>query len=282
MYIAIVTDSASDLEQGQIDGITVVPLHLHFGDEVFEDGVTLTKPDFWQRLDRVVAEGGVLPTTSQPAPGAFRDAYQQLIDDGAEGIVSIHISGKLSGTLNSARQGASLLEHAPPMEFVDSQSASMAVGWAAEAALAAVRTGATVTDAADAARESASRSRAVLFVETLDYLLRGGRIGRARQLAGRLLRMRPLLEVLDGEIADIEKPRTRKKALDRLFAQIMLHGPPERVAILHGGADTDAQALAARVSQACAGMSVPIILSAPVIGAHVGPGTVGAAVLRQP
>ena len=113
MSIAIVTDSASDLEQGQIEGITVVPLHLHFGDELFEDGVTLTKSDFWQRLDRVVSEGGVLPTTSQPAPGVFRDIYQQLIDEGAEGIVSVHLSGKLSGTLNSARQGASLLESAP-------------------------------------------------------------------------------------------------------------------------------------------------------------------------
>ena len=151
MSIAIVTDSASDLEQGEIDGITVIPLHLHFGDEVFEDGVTLTKPDFWQRLNRVVEEGGVLPTTSQPAPGAFRDAYQQLIDDGAEGVISIHISGKLSGTLNSARQGASLLENAPPFEFVDTESASMSVAWAAQAALDADREGASIEQAAAAA-----------------------------------------------------------------------------------------------------------------------------------
>ena len=281
MSIAIVTDSASDLEQGEIDGITVIPLHLHFGDEVFEDGVTLTKPDFWQRLNRVVEEGGVLPTTSQPAPGAFRDAYQQLIDDGADGVISVHISGKLSGTLNSARQGASLLENAPPFEFVDTESASMSVAWAAQAALDADREGASIEQAAAAARESAARSRAVLFVETLDYLQRGGRIGRARHLAGRLLRMRPLLEVIDGEIVDVEKPRTRKKALDRLYAQIMAQGPPERVAIMHGGVESDARALADRVSAACDGMTVPVVLSSPVIGAHVGPGTVGASVLRQ-
>ena len=281
MSIAIVTDSASDLEQGQIEGITVVPLHLHFGDELFEDGVTLTKPDFWQRMDRVLSDGGVLPTTSQPAPGVFRDIYQQLIDDGAEGVVSVLLSGKLSGTLNSASQGASLLENAPPMEFVDTESASSAVGWASEAALAAVRDGASVEQAAEAARDLAARTRTVLFVETLDYLLRGGRIGRARQLAGKLLRMRPLLELVEGEVADVERPRTRKKALDRLYAQIMSNGAPERVAITHGGAEADAHALAERVSAACDGMNVPVVLSSPVIGAHVGPGTVGASVLRR-
>ncbi len=278
MSIAVVTDSASDLEQGEIEGITVVPLHLHFGDDVFEDGVTLTKPDFWQRMDRVLGDGGVLPTTSQPAPGVFRDIYQQLIDDGAEGIVSVHLSGKLSGTLNSARQGASLLEHAPPMEFVDTESASMGVGWAAEAALNALGNGASLDQAAESARESVSRTRVLLFVETLDYLLRGGRIGRARQLAGKLLRMRPLLELVEGEVADVERPRTRKKALDRLYAQVMSGGEPERVAILHGNAEDDASALAGRVSESCGGMDVPLILSSPVLGAHIGPGTVGVAV----
>ncbi len=281
MSIAVVTDSASDLEQGQIEGITVVPLHLHFGDDVFEDGLTLSKPDFWSKLDVVVAEGGTLPTTSQASPGAFRDTYQRLIDDGAEGIVAIHVSGKLSGTLNSARQGASLLEQAPPFEFVDTESASMAVGWSAEAALAATQAGAGAAEAAEAARELAARTRTLLFVETLDYLLRGGRIGRARQLAGKLLRMRPLLELVDGEVADVERPRTRKKALDRLYAQIMANGEPERVAILHGNAADDANALARRVSESCGGMEVPVILSSPVLGAHIGPGTVGATILRQ-
>lgn len=281
MSIAVVTDSASDLELDEVEGITVVPLHLHFGDEVFEDGLTLSKPDFWQRMDRVLSDGGALPTTSQPAPGVFRDAYQALIDAGADGVISVHISSKLSGTLNSARQGGSLLDDPPPMEFVDTESASIPVGWASEAALNAVQAGADLTDAADAARDSASRTRVIMFVETLDYLLRGGRIGRARQLAGKLLRMRPLLELVDGEVEDIERPRTRKKALDRLYAQIMSGGEPERVAIMHGNAESDANALAQRVSESCGGLDVPVILSSPVLGAHIGPGTVGAAVRRR-
>ena len=281
MDIAVVTDSASDLELGEIEGVTVVPLHLHFGDEVFEDGLTLSKPDFWQRMERVLSDGGVLPTTSQPAPGVFRDTYQELIEAGAEGVISVHISGKLSGTLNSARQGGSLLSDPPPMEFVDTESASISVGWASEAALSAIQTGAGLSDAADAARDSASRTRVIMFVETLDYLLRGGRIGRARQLAGKLLRMRPLLELIDGEVEDIERPRTRKKAIDRLYAQIMSGGEPERVAIMHGNAESDATALAQRVSESCGGLDVPVILSSPVLGAHIGPGTVGAAVRRR-
>ena len=281
MFTAVLTDSASDLEQGQVDGIRVVPLHLFFGDERYDDGVTLSKPDFWQRLNRATSEGGALPTTSQPAPGVFRDHYQALIDEGADGIISVHLSGKLSGTLNSAQQGAALLDHAPPIEFVDTGTASVAVAWAAESALAASRAGASLAEAADAARQIAARSRTLLFVETLDYLLRGGRIGRARHLAGRLLRMRPLLEVIDGEVVDIEKPRTRRKALERLFAQVMSDGPPERVTILHGQAEADARALAQRVSDSSGGIEVPIVLTSPVLGAHVGPGTVGAIVLPR-
>ena len=281
MFTAVLTDSASDLEQGQVDGIRVVPLHLFFGDERYDDGVTLSKPDFWQRLNRATSEGGALPTTSQPAPGVFRDHYQALIDEGADGIISVHLSGKLSGTLNSAQQGAALLDHAPPIEFVDTGTASVAVAWAAESALAASHAGASLAEAADAARQIAARSRTLLFVETLDYLLRGGRIGRARHLAGRLLRMRPLLEVIDGEVVDIEKPRTRRKALERLFAQVMSDGPPERVTILHGQAEADARALAQRVSDSSGGIEAPIVLTSPVLGAHVGPGTVGAIVLPR-
>ena len=195
--------------------------------------------------------------------------------------MAVLLSGKLSGTLNSAQQGATLIDSAPPIEFVDSATASIAVGWAAEAALDAVRSGADAAEAAQAARDLAVRTRTVLFVETIDYLLRGGRIGRARHLAGKMLRMRPLLEIVEGEVENIERPRTRRKALDRLFAQIMTDGPPERVAILHGNAAEDANALAHQVSSACGGMDVPVILSAPVLGDHTGPGTVGAALLRR-
>lgn len=280
MRTAVVTDSTSDLPVDglQPDGLTVVPIQLFFGDEQFEDGVTLSKADFWRRMTEMSADEP-LPTTSQPSPGAFRDVYQALLEAGAEEIVSVHLSGKLSGTLNSARQGAELLAAKPPLAFVDSQTASAALAWTAQAALAAAQDGANAAAAAQAAAETANRTRTLLFVETLDYLLRGGRIGRARHLAGRLLRVRPLLEVVDGEVVDIEKPRTRAKALQRLYTHIMAQGTPEQVAILHGQAQADADAIAQQVSAACGGMDVPTVLSSPAVGTHTGAGTVGAAVL---
>ena len=271
MSVHIVTDSTSGLSSG--DDISVIPLHVQFGDEVFEDGVTLTQAEFWRRLP-TAAE---LPTTSQPSAGAFRDVYAAHGD--AEAIVSLHISGDLSGTLESARQGAALLDGGPEIHVVDTRSTSFGLAWAAQAAATVAAAGGSAEDAAEAARRVAARTRILLFVETLDFLLRGGRIGRARHLAGKVLRVRPLLELRDGVIVDIERPRTRRRAIERLYEQILAGGAPERVAILHGDAESDAQALAARLRTALPGLEIGIDLGSPVIGAHVGPGTVGVGVL---
>ena len=284
MTTAVVTDSTSGFAPGQIPDLTVVPLHLHFGDDVFEEGVDMSPDQFWARLNQTVAQGAALPQTSQPSPGAFRDAFAALAEQGADAIVSIHISGELSGTLNSARQGAALLHadrpDAPPIACLDSRGTSLGLGWGVEAALDAARGGASPDDVETAAFDAIARTRLLLFVETIDYLLAGGRIGRARHLAGKLLRVRPLLELVDGVVTDVERPRTRRKALDRLVAQIMAGGSPQRVAVLHGDVQSDADALAARLAQADSAIDVSTMLCSPVLGAHVGPGTVGAAVMR--
>ena len=271
MSVHVVTDSTSGLSGS--DAISVVPLHVQFGDQVFEDGVTLTHEDFWRRLPAARD----LPTTSQPSAGAFRDVYSAHID--ADAIVSLHISADLSGTLESARQGAALLEGGPPIHIVDSRSTSFGLAWAAEAAALVAAAGGSAEAAVAEASRVAQRTRIMLFVETLDFLLRGGRIGRARHLAGKVLRVRPLLELTDGVIIDIERPRTRRKALERLFEQIVADGPPQRVAILHGDAADDAQELAARLRIALPHLDIDVSLGSPVIGAHVGPGTVGVGVL---
>lgn len=271
MSVHIVTDSTSGLRSS--DAITVVPLHVQFGDETFEDGVTLTRAEFWRRLPGAA----VLPTTSQPSAGAFRDVFAAHAD--VDAILALHISGRLSGTLEAARQGAALLEGGPEVRVIDSRSTSFGLAWAAEAAAAAAAGGGGADEAAAAAEQTAARVRLLLFVETLDYLLRGGRIGRASHLAGKLLRMRPLLELIDGEITDIERPRTRRRALQRLFAHVMAAGLPQRVAILHGDARADAEALAEQIHAAAPGAEIEIQLGVPVLGAHVGPGTVGVAVL---
>ena len=275
--IAVVTDSTSDLPLDNPRGIRVVPLHLHFGDEQYEDGATMTREAFWARMASNAA--GPNPSTSQPAAAAFRDAYAELAEAGAGGIVSVHISGKLSGTLNSARQGAALLEGAVEVRAVDSLTTSWGLGWSALAAAEAAEAGATLDQAASAAADTAGRTRLMLFVETLDHLLRGGRIGRARHLAGRLLRMRPLLELIDGEVADIERPRTRAKAVERLYGQIMASSP-ERVSIMHGDCEPEARELAERVRDAGV-PSVEVAFGSTILGAHVGPGSLGAALLRE-
>ena len=271
MSVHVVTDSTSGLSAS--DQISVVPLHVQFGDDVFEDGVTLTQEEFWRRLP-AAAE---LPTTSQPSAGEFRDVFAAHPD--ADAIVSIHISGALSGTAEAARQGAALRDGGPPVHVVDSRITSFGLGWAAEAASEVAQAGGSAEDVVAAAEQTAARVRLLLFVETLDFLLRGGRIGRARHLAGKVLRVRPLLELADGVISDIERPRTRRKAIDRLFAHIMAGGAPERVSILHGDSLADAEALAERIRAAAPHALLDIQLGSPVLGAHVGPGTVGVSVL---
>ena len=271
MSVQIVTDSTSGLRSSE--QITVVPLHVQFGDEVFEDGMTLTREEFWRRLPNAAQ----LPTTSQPSAGAFRDVYAAHAE--ADAIVSLHLSGELSGTLESARQGAALLDGGPPVHAVDTRSIAFGLGWAVEAAALVTSAGGGPDAAIAEAMRVAQRTRILLFVETIDHLLRGGRIGRARHLAGKVLRVRPLLELVDGTIVDIERPRTRQKAIERLYRQITAGGVPDRVAILHGDAEADAQALAARLRAELPQLEIEISLGSPVIGAHVGPGTVGVGVL---
>ena len=279
--IAVVTDSTSELLEGNAAGVRVVPLHLHFGEEQFTDGAEMTKEAFWARLT-AGGDGANAPhpSTSQPSAAAFRDVYAELAAAGAAGIVSIHISGALSGTLNSAEQGAALLDGGPPVRAIDSRTTSWELGWAALAAAGAAGEGGGIDAVAAAAEESLRRSHLMLFVETLDYLLRGGRIGRARHLAGKLLRVRPLLELADGEVSDAARPRTRAKAIEALLRRIEA-ARPQRVRVMHGACAADAEALAERVRRA--GIDdVDVALGSTILGAHTGPGTLGAALLRSP
>ncbi len=276
MKICIVTDSTADLDAAAVErhGITVVPLNVHFGSEVFQDGVTLSKEEFYARLPH----SEVLPRTSQPSPGAFQEVYAQLSN--ADAIVSIHISGKLSGTVNAARTGASLLpEGSPPVAVVDADQVTVGLGYAVVAAAEAAATGADAGGVVEAARECAGRARVLFFVDTLEYLQKGGRIGRARAFLGTLLRTKPLLALVAGEIEPIERPRTRQKAIERLFHQIARSPDLVRVAILYGTTPGDAETLAARVREEKPGVAVAVVQVNPVVGVHTGPGALGAALL---
>ena len=278
MTIRIVTDSTADLEAAEVErhGITVVPLTIHFGSASYRSGVDISKDEFYERLPR----SEVLPRTSQPSPAAFKEAYEGLGE--AEGIVSVHIGSKMSGTANAARQAASLLaEGSAPVEVVDSQTASMGLGFAALAAAEEAEAGGDMAAVAEAARRTAARSRLLLFVDTLEYLQKGGRIGRARAFLGTLLKTKPVLEVRDGEVGPLERPRTRRLATERLF-ELTTHTPePERIAILYGTTPEEAADLAARCRDALPGVEVVVRQCSPVIGVHTGPGAMGAVILRR-
>ncbi|HJN91500.1 MAG TPA: DegV family protein, partial [Dehalococcoidia bacterium] len=267
MTIRIVTDSTADLDTETLreHGIVVVPLNVHMGDQTFLDTVTITKNDFYSQMQA----SQLLPRTSQPSAGAFQEAYEQVIAEGdVEAIASIHLSGKLSGTVNAAQTGAGLLTDSPPITVIDSNSATLGLGNAVLAAAEAAEAGADMDGVRAACISAAARTRVLLFVDTLEYLQKGGRIGRARAFLGTLLRTKPLLELRDGEIEGIERPRTRQKAIDRLFQTIVRTPHPERIEILYGTTPTDAQSLADRVEAALPGVPVGIVQVSSVIGVH--------------
>ena len=271
---AVVLDSTADFPEAphRFPGWRVVPLYVRFGDESHRDYVDLTPEEFYRRL-RSAPE---LPTTSQPTPADFLAAYEQLAD--YERIYSIHISGRLSGTIESARAAAAEAG-ADHIRIVDSDTASAAiamVGLAVQRRLERGTTGAEIDELAARYRREAG----LLFtVDTLEFLARGGRIGRARAFAGQVLNVKPILTITEGEVVPVKRVRGNQKAFME-FVRAFREGTPDapglRVGIAHADAPDRAEALAAMVrrERPQAEIELSTTLGA-VIGTHAGPGTIG-------
>lgn len=274
MAVHVVTDSTADILPTIAEelGITVVPLTISFAGESYRDGVDLTADAFYERLQHVKE----LPTTSQPPPALFQYDYQHLASRGE--VVSVHLSRKFSGTIDSARAAAREVG-AERISIVDSGSASMGLGFCAMAAARAARDGASREACVAAAESVAGRLRIAVAFETLEYLRRGGRIGRATAFLGGLLRLKPILTVKDGEAFPVTRVRSRQKAMDELFALVDGAGEIEEACILHTTTPEDAEALAARVRARRPGMPLVLGRFGPVLGVHGGPGMVGMAVV---
>ena len=279
MSIRIVTDSTCDIPRDLADehGITVVPASVFFGDEHLLDGVDIDSDGFFERL----ARESQLPTTSQPSPGAFRDTYQRLKDEGATEILSIHVSEKLSGTLGSARQGAQQVEGVR-VEAVDSQCVTLALGMGAITAAQAVADGASLDEARDLVLDQFSRTEDFILVDTLEYLRRGGRIGRAQEMLGGLMRVKPLLSIQDGEIVPVGRVRTKKKAVAEVVRRVAALGAIERIAVLHSTTPDEAAELAGRLGEIAPGAPVLQGQVGPAIGVHVGPGLLAIVAVTSP
>jgi DegV family protein with EDD domain len=269
--VRIVTDSTADLtpEQQRAAGITVVPLNVHFGDEVFRDHVDLSSDEFFRRLKA----SPQLPRTSQPSVGAFEEAYRTLREGGDE-IVSVHLSSKVSGTYNSALMAAQSVGDGA-IEVVDSLSTSMALGFMALEGARLARSGKDRKAIAERLKALVPNGRVICVVDTLTYLERGGRIGKARALLGSLLNVKPILQLKDGEVVPLGRARGRPQALSRLVELLERDGKVSQLAIMHGAAQSDAEQLRDRVAPRYPGLDILLTEIGAVLGTHTGPGVIG-------
>jgi DegV family protein with EDD domain len=271
---AVVVDSTADFPEApqRYANWRVVPLYVRFADESFRDYVELEPVGFYERL----RAAGATPTTSQPTPGDFLATYREL--DGYKRILSVHIAGKLSGTIESARSAARLLE-GDPVRTIDSGSASAAIAMLGLAIHRRLERG-TTDDEIDQLVERYRREAGLLFsVETLEYLARGGRIGRARAWAGELLNIKPILSIKEGEVVPVKRVRGNRKAFLEFasaFEGDTRDAPSLRVGIAHAAAPERADALRNLVRDARPAAELELVTTlGPVVGAHAGPGTLG-------
>lgn len=277
--VHIVTDSTADLPAGLVEAegldITTVPLNVHFGAESFRDKIDLTNEEFFRRL----ATSPVLPTTSQPSVGDFEAAYRRLAADGGP-ICSIHISARLSGTFQAATLAADTLgREGATVQVMDSLSTSLGLGLLVIAAARLARAGAGLAEIVARIERMIPQIHLVFIVDTLEYLQRGGRIGRAQALLGSLLSIKPILRLDEGQVVPLRRERTRARALDALVAIAGDLGQVTTLGVIHSGAPADAQTLAERLARAVHPPVAPeaILMSefGPVVGTHTGPGAVG-------
>ncbi|TMD70202.1 MAG: DegV family protein [Chloroflexi bacterium] len=269
--VAIVTDSTSDLpsQLARTRSITIVPLTLHFEGLSLLDGVDIRPSEFYRKLPNATTH----PTTSQPAPGQFAEKYSELLANHDE-VVSVHISEKLSGTYASAVQGAEMTD-AKRVHVVDSQLVSMSLGLLTLAASELAAKGASADAVVE--RISAMRDQVQTYfsVATLEFLRRGGRIGRASALLGSVLQVKPVLCIRDGLVTPLERVRTFDRALNRVIdlAREVDRGKGLCVVVGHADAEEDAERVARELEPVAETLMIQPL--GPVVGAHAGPGVVG-------
>ncbi len=269
--VAIVTDSTSDLPPALASArsIAIVPLTLNFDGQALLDGVDITPTEFYRRLPNATTH----PTTSQPSPGRFAEAYNALLAD-HDAIVSIHISEKLSGTFESAQQAADMTDPTR-VHVIDSQVVSMGLGLVALAAATMAGAGADAEAIVDKVESMRPEVQTYFSVATLEFLRRGGRIGRASALLGSVLQVKPVLCIRDGLVTPLERVRTFERALSRVveLARAVDRGKGICAIVGHAGAEADAERVAKELEPIAETLMIQPL--GPVVGAHAGPGVVG-------
>lgn len=269
MTVKIVTDSAADLPPTLAEelGITVVPVYLRFGDEVYRDRVDISEDEFYHRL----LHDPIHPSTTQPTPQDFAETYQKLSQE-AGGIISIHISSRLSGTYNSAIQGKQLVEDGCPIEVVDSQTVSIANGLIAMEAAKIARSRKSLEQVVAEVKQIIPSIHLLILLDTLKYLAKGGRIGKAKALLGSILNVKPLLTVKDGELVPAGQVRTRSQGIQRLFNFAKNAVGIQDLSIVYSTTPDEAQILAERIGSIFPQERITLARVGPALGVHAGPG----------
>lgn len=273
--IRIVTDSTSDIpaEVREALFIEMVPLKVHFGEEMYLDSVTIDSEQFYRKL----AQTDRLPTTSQPSPMDFLELYTRLAAEPETQIISIHLASSLSGTFQSASMAKAMMETEADITLVDSHTATYGIGLLAVAAAKAALEGQTKEEILRLIGELRSQTSLYFLVDTLEYLHKGGRIGKASAVLGSLLNIKPILSVEpDGLVSSVDKVRGFKRAMARIVELLkQKHQGPVRVTVAHADAPRHAEELSALIQEHFEVVDMMFTTIGPVIGAHVGGGTVG-------
>lgn len=279
--IRVVTDSTADIpaELRKALDIEMVPLKVHFGGETYLDAVTIQAEQFYEKL----AQAKAMPTTSQPSPLDFANVYRRLARaEGDVRIVSIHLSSAFSGTYQSAVLAKSLMEESADITVVDSKSATFGIGVLVVAAAEAAREGRSLEEILELIGRLRREMSIFFLVDTLEYLHKGGRIGKAAAVFGSLLNIKPILSVdEDGEVASVDKVRGQKRAMARIVELLKeRYGDgPLKATVAHAHAPENAEQLSALIREHFRAESLSYTSIGPVIGTHVGGGTVGVIVV---
>jgi len=273
MTINIVTDSGSDLPRDVAEdlGISIVPLYVRFGSVSYRDGVDLQPGEFFQKMEN----GPVHPTTSSASPGDFAQVYEKLGQD-SEGIISVHLSSKVSATYDAALRGKDLVSNKKcPIEVVDSRLVTIPLALLAMAAARSAASGKNMDEVRDHINRLIPAIRAYGILDTLKYIVKGGRLGRASGLVGSLLPIRPILTIKDGMVTPVGASRTRSGAIAGLLERLKsISNNVEAVGIAHSTSDEEVATFTDKLKAFLPGIKPMIAKLGPAIGTHGGPGTI--------
>jgi len=271
MTVKVVTDSGSDItrEEARQLGITVVPVYLRFGDKVYRDGVDIDSDEFYQKL----MASPIHPSTAAPSPGDFARVYEEVAQETGE-IVSIHITSRHSAVCEAALVGREIAEgKGCRVEVIDSKGVTMWQGLVAIAAAKAAKAGCSLQEVVNKAHETISQMRALALLDTVKYVVKGGRLGKALSAIESMLNVKLLITLRDGELRPAKMARTRSKGIGRLreFISSALH--IEDLAIVYSTAPGDAQTLAEYAGSLFPDIVPRIARLGPALGVHAGPGS---------